>query len=167
MVNYKKIINHDPIVERLTKIKKEYTKIVLICNGNVNSGQSLNVDLTNTIHMLSNSNPNILFLVTQNIQNDNTNIVNTSELTNTTPDLLQISLISTFCDVIVGRASGPYCFTHTKDNLLDSSKTYVSFSFNQNEGIWYKKSKAKQYWDSNLDLNHIFTTINNIINDKL
>jgi hypothetical protein len=114
---------------------------------------------------LANNNPSSLFLTTTPINHNHPNIIDTSLLTNTNPDLLQISLISTFCDIIVGRASGPYCYTHTKENLLNPNKTYISFSNNPNEGVWYKNSKAKQIWRPDFNLNNIFITINNEINN--
>jgi hypothetical protein len=65
--------------------------------------------------------------------------------------------------VIVGRSSGPHCFTHIKENLLDEKKVYISFTNNKNEGIWYNESIAKQVWTNNYDLNNIYNTINNEI----
>lgn len=162
-INYEKILNYDFIVRTMIDYKSKYYKIILLSNGNVNSGQAVNIDLTSTILNLATNNPDCLFLTTTPVYHNVNNIIDTSSLTNTIPDLLQISLISTFCDVIVGRASGPYCFTHTKENLLDPKKTYISFSNNPNEGIWYKNSKAKQIWNQNYDINYIFTTINNEI----
>jgi hypothetical protein len=165
VVNYERIHNYEMINEKMSELKSKYKKIILLSNGNVNSGQSLNIDLSTVIINLANINPNCLFLTTNDIQTEYDNIINTSVLTNTIPDLLQISLISTFCDVIVGRASGPYCFTHTKENLLNENKTYISFSYNQNEGIWYKGLRAKQLWSSDFNLHNMFLTINNTINN--
>ena len=167
VVNYERINNYEMINEKMSELKSKYEKIILLSNGNVNSGQSLNIDLSSLIINLANTNPNCLFLTTNDIQTGYDNIINTSVLTNTIPDLLQISLISTFCDVIVGRASGPYCFTHTKENLLNENKTYISFSYNPNEGVWYKGSKAKQLWSPDFNLHTMFLTINNTINNTL
>ena len=165
VVNYEKILNYESILTRMNEIKSKYNKLILISNGDVNSEQAKNVDLSETINALSNTNSSSLFLTTKPINHNQPNIIDTSSLTNTTPDLLQISLISTFCNIIVGRSSGPYCFTHTKENLLNPNKTYISFSNNRNEGVWYKNSKAKQLWSSDFNLNNIFTIINNEINN--
>jgi hypothetical protein len=164
-VNYEKILNYESVSRRMSEIKSKYNKIILISNGNVNSGQAINVDLSGAIVALANNNPSSLFLTTTPINHNHPNIIDTSSLTNANPDLLQISLISTFCDIIVGRASGPYCYTHTKENLLNPNKTYISFSNNPNEGVWYKNSKAKQIWSPDFNLNNIFITINNEINN--
>jgi hypothetical protein len=157
--------SYDNIVKKIKELKLKYDLIILVCDGNVNSGQAINVDLSGAIVELANNNPSSLFLTTTPINHNHPNIIDTSLLTNTNPDLLQISLISTFCDIIVGRASGPYCYTHTKENLLNPNKTYISFSNNPNEGVWYKNSKAKQIWRPDFNLNNIFITINNEINN--
>ena len=103
-------------------------------------------------------------MVTQDILTNSTNIINTSSITKIQPDLLQISLISSFCDIIVGRASGPYCFTHTKENLLNPNKTYISFSNNVNEGVWYKNTKATQKWSPDFNIENMYSLINNELN---
>ena len=164
VVNYEKILNYESITTIMNEIKYKYDKVILISNGNVNSGQAVNVDLSRVIVNLSDNNSNSLFLTTTPINHNKTNIIDTSSLTKTNPDLLQISLISTFCDIIVGRASGPHCYTHTKDNLLNQNKTYISFSKNVNEGVWYKNSKAKQIWSHSFNLDEIFDIINKEIN---
>ena len=74
--------------------------------------------------------------------------------------MLEISYISTFCDVIIGRASGPHCFTHTKENLLNTKKTFISICNNKNEGIWFDESEAKQVWTNNYDFDNVFNIIN-------
>jgi hypothetical protein len=163
-INKEKIFGNENITTFMENLKLNYNKIILLSNGNVNSGQSVNVDLTNLITRLSDKHPDKVFLVTQDILTNNTNIINTSSITKVQPDLLQISLISSFCDIIVGRASGPYCFTHTKENLLDPNKTYISFSNNVNEGVWYKNTKATQKWSPDFNIENMYSLINNELN---
>jgi hypothetical protein len=102
-----------------------------------------------------------LFIVTKPVNEINENIVNVEKITNTYPDLLYISQISTYCDVIVGRASGPYCFTQLKNNLLDSNKTYISFNNNIDEGRFYFNLKSKFVWSDNYEQENIIKTIKN------
>ena len=78
--------------------------------------------------------------------------------------MLYISFISTKCDIIIGRASGPFCYCHVKENLLDKNKTFISLTHNEIEGVWFKESNAKQIWTNNYDNNHIVNLINNEIN---
>jgi hypothetical protein len=163
-INKEKIFGNENITTFMENLKLSYNKIILLSNGNVNSGQSVNVDLTNLITRLSDNHPDKVFLVTQDILTNSTNIINTSSITKIQPDLLQISLISSFCDIIVGRASGPYCFTHTKENLLNPNKTYISFSNNVNEGVWYKNTKATQKWSPDFNIENMYSLINNELN---
>jgi hypothetical protein len=163
-INKDKIFGNDDITMFMENLKLSYNKIILLCNGNVNSNQSVNVDLTNLIIRLSNNHHDKVFLVTQDILTNATNIINTSSITKIKPDLLQISLISNFCDIIVGRASGPYCFTHTKENLLNPNKTYISFTKNVNEGVWYKNTKSIQKWSPDFNIENMYSLINNELN---
>jgi hypothetical protein len=58
------------------------------------------------------------------------NIKFTSDIIKSTKDtdLLEISYLSTFCDVIVGKNSGPYVFCETFTNYNNPNKTFVSFN---------------------------------------
>jgi hypothetical protein len=51
-------------------------------------------------------------------------------------DLNEISYLSTYCDAIVGRNSGPFLFTNTKENL--ASKTFLAFSRDHRECFPYE-----------------------------
>jgi hypothetical protein len=143
--------------------KSNFEKIILISNGDVYSGQSYNFDFTEIIKKLSINNKNILFLTCQAIPTDYENILCTSNITEIIPDLLQISYISTHCSAIVGRASGPFCFAHTKDNLTDVNKTFISFGNNMNECIFYNRQKSKSIWSNNYDFQNVLDMIQNNI----
>lgn len=159
-VNYELIPNIDNIKTKVNDLRKNFEKIVLISNGNVHSGQSSNFDFTYVISTLAQSKPNILFLVTKEINLDISNVINTSTITQVIPDLLQISYISNFCDIIIGRASGPFCFSHTKENLLNKNKIFISFCNNKNEGIFYQNQKSKYIWNNNYDNDNMLSIIN-------
>ena len=104
---------------------------VLVCNGPALSNQSLkyNGNMQNIIINLASSYKDITFICTENSFNSSLqNIVFTDEITKRIDcDLNEISYISTFCDVIIGRFSGPYCFSCTKENILNFNKTFVCF----------------------------------------
>jgi hypothetical protein len=152
----------------MKELKLKYDLIILVCDGNVNSGQSHNFSFTPIVENLSENNPNCLFLSTNQLYHNKSNIISTHpQITELLPDLLQISLISTYCDIIVGRASGPYCFSQTKENFNDDKKTFISFSNTESEGIFYYEGKNKNLWSNNFDYNNVTTTIQNEINLKL
>jgi len=161
---FDKLPNYQKIKTIMEDYVKKYKKIILISNGDVHSGQSQNIDLSSVIYDLSQKNPYCLFLVTQEINMTNPNIVPTSSITQIRPDLNQIGFISTYCDIIVGRASGPFCFAHSSNNLLDETKTFISFSLNKFEGEWYSQSTAKQIWSNDFNPQNIINIINTEIN---
>jgi hypothetical protein len=142
-------------------------KLVLICNGQVNSGQSDNIDFYTLINDISDKYPEFLFIVTTPINIFKENVIFIGEYTKKLPDLLLIGYLSTFCDIIIGRASGPVCYTHTKENLMNPNKTYISFTVREHEGKWYCRSKAKQIWSNSTDKNILFEIISNELQNKL
>jgi len=141
-----------------------FSKKILVSNNNVQSEQSLNFDFDPIIDLLSNMHPNHLFLITNPTKVIKNNVVHSKDITGNDFDLLYISYISTKCNIIIGRASGPYCYCHVKENLMDENKTFISFTNNDIEGIWFKESKSKQVWSNNYDRNNILNLINTEIN---
>jgi hypothetical protein len=43
-------------------------------------------------------------------------------------DLNEISYLSKFCDIIVGKNSGPYIYCMTEENINDPNKTIIVFN---------------------------------------
>ena len=158
-VNFNNLKDVDDISKILDEFIKKYKKIVLISNGDVKSGQSINFNFSGIINHIASTHKEILFLVTEEFNTDNDNIIATSTITNKQPDLLEISYISTKCDVIIGRASGPYTYSLVKENLLNPNKTFISFNHTYNEGKFYDKQKSKYIWSNNYSEEHIINTI--------
>lgn len=128
---------------------------ILISNGNVLSGQTVNWDMTPMIISLARKHPSCTFYVTHPFPTDISNVVDANTFFNYGPNrsnLNEISRLSTDCAIIVGRSSGPYSFTHTKENLFDETKTFICSSNGMEEGHWavlddYSLDKrAKQLW---------------------
>jgi hypothetical protein len=138
---------------------KNYKNYCLISNGNVLSGQADNSNLNDIIKILSTKFSDTGFILTD-ISNklNHPNIYYTNDIIDTTDgDLNEIGYMSTKCDIIIGRASGPYCFAHNKSTLYDNTKTFIVFSNSRNEGIWAdiedtEKNCSKQIWSDNFDL---------------
>ena len=90
---------------------------------------------------------NVFF--TDNIINDElifqTNTFWESNRQKNTCDLNEISYLSTCCDVIIGKNSGPFVFCETKDNLMDERKKIVSFSKGPKESMSYGIEKKCEY----------------------
>jgi len=158
-------------------------KNVFVSNGNVMSGQGKNFDLDSVVVNLARKHPSCTFYVTQAIATDLPNVVDANTITRTAfnvaaSNLNELSYVSTFCDIIVGRASGPFCFTHTKQNLLDSKKTFIAAANVEREGHWVflddytMTSRAKQIWyESHVHKNNdcvseVFAMIDGEIHEK-
>jgi hypothetical protein len=164
------VINFDRISdkERIDDLVKEISKMaVLISNGQVLSSQSNHIDFESIINEASEKFPEIIFITTHPTSINKKNVYYSYNFTKKLPDLLLISYLSTYCKIIIGRPSGPYCYTHIKENLMDENKTFISFSIREHEGKWYCNSKAKQIWTDNTDINYIIEIVNNEIQNRI
>ncbi len=106
-------------------------KHVLICNNHVNSGQAYG-SMTQLIQHLSNKFSDYIFVVSNKLSDEDKisseNVVYASDIINDPTilfDMNEVSYIAKNCDVIIGRSSGPYTFSITKDTI--SSKVFVCF----------------------------------------
>ena len=138
-------------IDTIPKIDKD--RNILICNGDVLSGQSRNFDMDMIVVALATKHPLCRFYVTKPITVSLPNILDVNVMidSNGPSNLNEISYISLFCDIIVGRGSGPFCFTHVKENLLNKNKTYIVVCNTEREGHWvsmkdYTQDGAKQVW---------------------
>jgi len=139
-------------------------KKVLISNGPVQSSQAENFDFSPAIHMLSDRFPYILFLLTQPVAEEfsNENVFFTSAITDKSGfDLNEISYLSQFCDVIVGRSSGPFTFCSTMKNIEDKSKTFISFTYTPTGASFFTNqvTPASKYWYPYTSTNDVYNAI--------
>lgn len=134
-----------PVISYIPKIEYAYYNIdnvkrfvnshisgkVLICNGPVRSAQAHNFDFTPVIINLVTLYRDIEFIITEKIDFSADNLHTTDEVVRSKSvcDLNEVSYLSTFCDVIVGRSSGPFLFCQTYQNWMDLSKVFLSFSY--------------------------------------
>jgi hypothetical protein len=160
-IYFENLKNYSSINKKMIELKNSFEKLILISNGDVESGQAYNFNFEPVIDKLSNMFDNYLFFTTQKINLNRNNIINTLEITKNLPDLLDIGFLSTFCDTIIGRASGPYCFSQNESNLLDEKKTFICFSYNYDEGKYYGNMKSKFVWSDTKDTNEVINTIIN------
>lgn len=108
---------------------KKYQKMVLVCTGNVWSGQSVNFDFTPFVNIIAAKNPNFLFIITSPIRViQRPNIIQVQQIHKKSFDLNEIAFLSTHCSFIIGRSSGPYTFSLLKENLMDPKKTFICIS---------------------------------------
>jgi hypothetical protein len=105
---------------------------VLICNGPVRSSQAENFDFTQAILSACKAYPKVKFFVTEKTstlaQEKLHNIAFTDDLFDDDCDLPEICVLSRGCRLIVGRKSGPHVWAQSRTNLLDPTKTFLSFT---------------------------------------
>ena len=102
-----------------------YDKYVFISNGQTLSGQSNNLNLNSYIHNVATENKNCLFILTENTGEFNLdNVIFSKDVIKSTgrDDLVENSYLSTKCDILVGRASGPSAFSIVVENVLSDKK---------------------------------------------
>jgi hypothetical protein len=142
-------------------------KKVLISNGPCHSGQcDFNGDMVEIINLMAEQRKDLIFIVTQKIKNDHDNVVCTSDITKIADfDLNEISYLSTHCDIIIGRNSGPLCFCSTKENLNDPKKTFFSFGTRETDCLTYGiKTQSKQIFQKYTDIISLKKSLLNLIN---
>jgi hypothetical protein len=122
-----------------TYIKSDSNKKILFCNGPSMSGQCLYTgDMKPVIENLASNYPNITFIATQTFDTDIKNIKFTNDIIKLNQcDLNEIGYLSTFCNIIVGRNSGPHCFAANKLNVNDPSKVFYAFGQDPKVSLYY------------------------------
>jgi len=155
-------------------VKNSKNKKILICNGPCLAEQaSYNGDMSSIIKKLSLKFDKNDFISTQKFfidecDNQNRNLYFTEDITQVFEcDLNEIGYLSTFCDVIVGRNSGPFCFSTIKENYNNQSKVFYAFGENEklfcfNSGI---EINAKFIYNDGSNEEVLYSTIENIINE--
>lgn len=159
-------------------LSKSNRKKVLICNGKPMSNQSFESDMQEIICSMAAKYENIDFICTKKIEQRYQNIHFTDDVIKdndqfrgvnpfwndrpqNTCDLNEISYLSTKCDVIIGKNSGPFVFCETKENFKDPKKIMVSFSNGPEESM---SNKVDVKCDYRLITNHVESNVYNTIN---
>ena len=156
-IDYTKYIN-----DNIQNFIKPNTKNILICNGPVLSWQSSNFLFTSIINQLADKYPNYRFILTQkDSQIDKNNVYYTTDIIGNVgfPDLNEISIISTKCNVIVGRASGPFMFAQTRSTLTDETKTFISINNTIKDSFFSLDGNSKKIHSSNYEESSILNII--------
>ena len=111
-------------------LEGEKRRKVLFCNGACLTGQCVYTgDLCESIKKMSIKYPNICFITTHKIDFSSENIKYTGDIINNEgQDLNEISYLSKFCDIMIGRYSGPFIFSNAiKENIFNKDKTFLCF----------------------------------------
>lgn len=134
---------------RLLELTKGYKKKILVCNGPVISEQTPQFSIAEKIRSLVESHKDCAFIYTENdptITSDNEFVIDKLVPRS---NLNEIVYISTFCDVLVSRMSGPGCAICVHENFFNPNLSFICLTNNQNFAHWYKNGTCKYEWTNN------------------
>lgn len=106
----------------------EHNKKLLFCNGAVRSGQSVWSDMSEVTQELARTHTDWQIICTQKFDTDLANIHFTQNIFQQACDINEIAYLSTKCDFIWGKNSGPYMFCHVQDNVFNPDQMFFSCS---------------------------------------
>ena len=167
-------------VSPVDKFVMNNRKRALFCNGVPMSSQSFFGDMSDVINEFAFQHPHVDFICTKRIESKEPNVYFTDDITETSEeypvnvpwndrettgcDLNEISYLSTKCDLIVGKNSGPFVFCETKDNFMDENKHIISFSKGSRESMSYEMLLKCKY---QLITDHKPDTIKSVLGQAL
>lgn len=128
-------------------LKANQSEKILFSNGPCLSNQcSYNDDMSSLINSLAQKYSNKLFIATYKFPTLLNNIFFAEDIIKSDKcDLNEISYLSTFCKLIVGRNSGPFCFTCIPENINDKSKVFYAFGTNASDCLPYELDIESNY----------------------
>tara|TARA_Y100001938_G_C8098038_1_gene439474 strand:- start:3726 stop:4664 length:939 start_codon:yes stop_codon:yes gene_type:complete len=151
---------------------------VLICNGDTLSGQCPNFDFNPIIDRLAENHRSIDFVLTNHSDNrvERENVFYSEDIIGDVghSDLNEISYLSTFCGLMVGRISGPHTFSFVRENYINENKTNIAICEDYKESDYdakiYPECKMKTLWskyesDSQVE-GLIETAMNELFSEK-
>lgn len=148
-------------IEEINKFVKTNQIKVLICNGKVGVRWAEFFDFDDLIERLSKHYNNLLFFHTapSAIKRDNL-IYTTDFIMANNGDLNEISYLSTFCKIIIGRGSGPFCFSEVKANYFDPQKRFIgipgAFKSDGAKGVFLHHYSKTMFYDNSYNVMPLF-----------
>lgn len=133
----------------LLELTKGYKKRILVCNGPVGSFQTPPFNIAEKIRCMVETHKDCAFIYTESdsmITSDNEFVID--ELVPRS-NINEIVYISTFCDVLVSRMSGPGCAICVHENFFNPNLSFICLTDNQNFAHWYKNGTCKYEWTNN------------------
>ena len=128
----------------------EHRRLWLIDNGNVQSNQAFNFDFTPIIEEVAKIRYDDFFITTHSTGLELPNVWGTSEIIRTTDgfDLPEVSFLSRHCNGSIGRNSGPHVYTQVRENWMDESYKFLSFTYKKDAAFFVlnQPTLAGKYW---------------------
>lgn len=137
------------------------TPKILISNGDVWSDQAKNFSFKEIIDRLTDFFPKCFFIITEEVGFQTDNLFYTQDIIKKRGcDLLEISWLSIFCRMVIGRSSGPYVFTQIKENYLSEDFKFLSFTYHPNTSdLCYpiQNLPCTRKWSSDTNTNAVYS----------
>ena len=140
-------------------------RIILVANGDAMSGQANNFDMCWAVRELADEHEDCVFVMTHRTEVAGHNIFYTDEIiqAGAEGDLCEISLLSRYCDVLVGRNSGPSCFWCVYPNWIDEHKHIIHFVNDTRDDFWHNTLGANLYCSLGANEKIFVTEVHNLI----
>jgi len=178
---------------------KGITKVLFV-NGKTQSGQTANFDMYPLIQIIAKEYPNHMFFVTNPIENvlyhlgksgykigdpkiynPGSNIFLCKDILKIPEpepdaepinDIVETTYFGTFCDLIIGRASGVYTLSINKSNTIDNPKKFVCLSHTERDKDLGVSSilpaVAENFvWTNNFNYTNMLSVIRGQLNDSV
>ena len=132
-------------------LRKNGGPFVLIFNNEVQSGQCENFDFDPIVEKLCDEYKDHKFIFSNGSEFKHNRVYDAFDIIGKNDfDLNELSYLSTFCDVLIGRNSGPQTFAYVIENFLCPHKKNITICDDENESDYmaktYKESQMKTYW---------------------
>lgn len=157
----KKKVGDKILMENFTNLLSLYKKRVLIANGPVGSSQCTDFSLFENSRTLCKNNKDVAFIFTHKEGDHKLNNQYFIDDHLARPNLNEIDYFSSYCEILVGRRSGPSEFFHNYQNLHDESKALISFT--NTKEVFYDKGKIKLDWTNDFSPESIESIITKYI----
>jgi hypothetical protein len=158
-------IKNKDIADTLLDKVKNYRKSVLLCNGHVNSSQSPPFNLSERINNLVLTNPDCAFIYTTKERDAiAANEYFIDDYLPERPNIDEIRYISTFCDILVSKMSGPGSAICLHENFFDDKKTLICLTDYESLAYWYREGVCNYDWTNDYSEQSISNMISKYLN---
>ena len=147
---------------------------IFIDNGLTQSLQAENFPMDDIIYEVANNHKDKCFIITHDLSDQYQfqlkNVYTTNSITKRVGfDLPEISYLSCFCSTLIGRNSGPHVFTQVKQNVFDSKKKLLSFTYHVLGSSFVVNTpvKIQKYWSDVTDKEKVIHMIESVLNDNI
>jgi len=149
--------------EYLNEIK--HSSLVVFCNGQAMSKQSSMGNMERIIDLVADAFPDYNFFVTDRVNVNRSNVKFSDDvLKGTVGNLNQISYVSNFAKLIIGKNSGPFTYAHTRDNMEDPYKTFMCFSHKMKDCLMGEgEYLTNSFFSDTIDDDEAFRIISELI----